>query len=94
MALSRCNLACSGNSAELCGGAQTISVYYTQISKYLNRFKFLSHESNLARYLAKSYLEARICKILQAPTRWLVGKIERDALISPCKIKQDKCLAR
>jgi len=38
VAMSRCNLACSGNSAEVCGGSQTISVYYTQTSI---KFKFI-----------------------------------------------------
>jgi hypothetical protein len=32
----KCDLACSGNSAEICGGKQTMSVYYAQISKHFN----------------------------------------------------------
>jgi len=41
VASKKCDLACSGNSAEICGGKQKLSVYYAQKSKHFNYTKLI-----------------------------------------------------
>jgi hypothetical protein len=62
VATTRCNLTCSGNSAEVCGGSRTISVYYTQISINLNKSYLLVLEIAIGLPIAIQKVRIAILK--------------------------------